>query len=265
MTAGNRCFVTFSEPGSETAERRSAKRQPANNFFAYRWNGSKLTQEAVKDITSAGLYILTDERWQPDTLLSLTLQRQGPLERNPEYRIEVEAKVVRCGEDGVGLAFVLSDDAESRQWVSLREDLIEQAKPEDMLSLVRLVEAVAFLSRICSGDAEGIRQLVVGRLSRHRLSNAIAIALKAENLLAGESVVDRKRANPDLVLRILEDGSSANEDWLRDFWGGLLAMSCAVEAKDESSLAFLELSSKLATYLSRIRSNLRGSAVLQNQ
>jgi len=265
MTASNRRLLTFLEPDSGKAERRSADRQPVDNFSAYRWNGSRLTQAPVKDISSTGIYILTEERWQPDTVLSLTLQRPGLLEMNPEHRIEVQAKVVWCGEDGVGLSFVLEDDTASRQWVSLREDLIEQAKPEDMLSLVRLVEAVAFLSRICPGEAEKVRQLLHGRLSKHELANAVAIALKAENLLAGKPDSERQHARPDLVIRILEDGSCTDEDWLRDFWGGLLATSCAVDAKDGSSLIFVESFSKLTTILCRIRSDLREAAVAQEQ
>lgn len=265
MTAGNRWLETFFEADSKRTERRSAERRPVDNFSAFRWNGSRLTQEPVKDISSTGLYILTPERWRPDTLLTLTLQRPGPLEMNPERRIEVLAKVVWCGEDGVGLEFVLKDDPESRQWVSLRESLIDHVKPEDMLSLVRLVDAVAFLSRICPGEAEKVRQLLQDRLSSHQLANAIAIALKAENLLVREPIANRQGANPDVVVRVLEDGSCAEEDWLKDFWGGLLATSCALDARDGSRLVFVEMFSKLTTYLCRIRSSLLEVADIQDQ
>jgi hypothetical protein len=262
MTAiGSIGLKTLLEPISKKVERRSAgRRPPPDNFSVFRWNGSRLTQEPVKDISSTGLYILTEERWPTDTLLSLTLQRPGPLEMNPERRIEVQAKVVRCGKDGVGLAFVLKDDSESRQWASLREHLIDRAKPEDMLSLVRLVEAVAFLSRLCPGEADKVRELLNGRLSKHKLANAVAIALKAENLLAGEPIRDKQRVNPNLVIRILEDGSCSNEVWLKDFWGGLLATCCAVDAKDQSSLFLVESLSQLTTFLPRLRYNLRQPA-----
>jgi hypothetical protein len=256
MMAGNSSLQAFLEPETGKAERRSADRQLVDDFCAYRWNGSRLTEEPVKDISSTGLYILTEERWQPYTLLSLTLQRQGPLEMNSEHRIEVLATVVRCGEDGVALAFVLRDDTESRQWASLRENLIEEAKPEDMLSLVRLVEAVAFLNRICPAEAEKVRQLLLGSPSKHKLENVVAIALKAESLLAGKPNTDTHSANPDLVIRILEDGSCTDEDWLKDFWGGLLATSCDMNAKDESGLIFVESFSRLTTFLCRIRFNL---------
>ena len=235
------------KPDTERAARRAV-----DQFAAYRWDGHNLKQEAVRDISSTGVYILTEERWRLGTLVFLTMQKEGPLQVNPEGRIHVRAKVARCGEDGMGLAFVWEDDPKSRQWESLRESLIEQARPGDMRSLVLIVEAVAFLSRICPGGAEQVGQLVHGRLSNHKLANAVAIALKAQNLLAGEPVADRLRTEPDLVVRILEDGSCTDEEWLRDYWSGLLATSCAVDGKDESSLVFVELFSKLTTFPVRI-------------
>lgn len=252
MTAHKDRLENLLKSDSEGAERRSAGRQPVDQFAAYRWDGSSLKQEVVKDISATGLYILTQERWQPGALVFLTLQREGPLDLNPEARVGVQARVVRCGEDGVGLAFVLPVDPDSRQWETLRESLIEQAKPEDMWSLVRIAAAAAFLGRICPGGAEKLGQLLSGRLTSHSLANAVSIALNAENLLAFEPVADGMRADPDLVVRILEDGSPADEDWLKHFWGGLLATSCTVNGKDESSRALVELLSHLATSSVRI-------------
>ena len=252
MTGRKDWLESFLKPDSEGAERRSAERQSVDQLAAYRWNGYTLKRESIRDISSTGLYILTEDRWQPGTLILLTLQREGPLEMNSVSRVEVQAKVVRCGEDGVGLAFVLPDDPDSRKWDGLRESLIGQAKPEDMRSLVRMAEAVTFLSRICPGGAEKVGQLVGGRLSIHKLTNAVSIVLKAENLLALEPVADRLRADPDIVVRILEDGSCTEEDWLKHFWGGLLATSCAVNGKDGSSLVFVELLSQLTTFQVRI-------------
>ncbi len=243
---------SFLNPVSERAERRLAERRPVDQFAAYRWNGYDLMQESVRDISSTGLYILTEERWQPGTLVFLTLQREGPLETNPERRIDVQAKVTRCGEDGVGLTFVLQDDPHSRQWESLRESLIEQSKPKDMLTLVRLAGAVAFLSRICPEGSEEIGQLLRGRLSNHKLANAVAIALKAENLLAFEPVDDNRYADSGLIVRILEDGSCTDEDWLKHFWGGLLATSCSADGREKSSSVFVDLFSQLTTYPVRL-------------
>jgi hypothetical protein len=248
MTKRKGWLESFLEPDVDRAERRTV-----DQFAAYRWNGTNLVQEAVKDISPTGVYILTEERWQPGTLVSLTLQKEGPLEKSPEHRILVQAKVARCGKDGVGLAFVFAkDNQKSRQWESLREGLIEEAKPEDMLKLVRMAEAVSFLSQICPGGAEEIGRLLRGRLSSHKVANAVEITLKAQNLLAVEPATERLRAEPHLVVRILENGSCTDEGWLMDFWGGLLATSCAADGIGELSSVLVELFSQLTTYPVRI-------------
>lgn len=239
---------SFLEPEVARSERR-----PVEQFAAYRWNGVSLVQEAVRDISPTGVYILTKERWQPGTLVTLTLQREGPLEMNSERRIEVQAQVARCGKDGVGLAFVFAkDDPASRQWESLRTNLIEDAKPEDMLSLVRLATAVSFLSQVCPGGAEEIGQLLRGRLSNHKVAVAIEIALKAQSILAGGPVTKGLHAEPLIVVRILENGSCTDEGWLKHFWGALLATSCTANGHDELSRVLVELFSQLTTFPVRI-------------
>lgn len=238
---------SFLEPEVDRAERKSVEQ-----FAAYRWNGASLVQEAVKDISPSGVYILTKERWNPGTLVTLTLQREGPLEMDAERRIEVQAKVARCGQDGVGLAFVFAaDDSASRQWESLRTNLIEDSKPEDMLSLVRISEAISFLSQICPGGAEEIGRLLRGRLSNHKVASAIEIALKAQSLLAAGPVAEGLHADISLVVRILEDGSCTEEGWLKHFWGGLFATSCT-GGHNEASRVFVELFSQLTTFPIRL-------------
>jgi hypothetical protein len=242
----------FLKPDSERGERRSAKRRPVERFAAYRWTGSNLKEEAVRDISSTGIYLLTEKRWPIGTMVFLTLQREGPLEMNPERRIEVHTKVVRHGEDGVGVAFVLEESPESLHWKSLRERLIEQAKPKDMQGLVRVAEAVVFLSRLCPGGSEEVEQLLCGRLSNHKVANAIEIVLKTEDLVSFEPPAHGLRADRNLVLRILEYGSCTDEDWLQHFWAGILATSCAADGKGEPSPVFVELFSKLTTFPVRI-------------
>src|SRR5690348_5375356 len=76
---------------------RAAERRSVEQFASYRWNGSSLTQETVRDVSSSGLYLLTQDRWQVGTILALTLQREGPLDLDPARRITTQVKVVRCG------------------------------------------------------------------------------------------------------------------------------------------------------------------------
>lgn len=229
-----------------------AERRPAEKFAAYRWTGSAVKQDPVRDISSTGVYLYTNERWPLGAYLSLTLQRIGPLEKSPERRITALAKVVRSGEDGVGLWFVGSKDPASRQWEHLLESLVQQTQPEDMVSLVKMAEALGFLSRICPGGAQEVGQLVRGRLSNHKVANAMAIALHAESMVASPPAADNVRARSAFVVRILEEGSCTDEDWLHQYWGGLLATSCTPDGKDESNLHFAEILSQLPSIPIRI-------------
>lgn len=235
-------------PEADRAERRFV-----DQFAAYRWNGKTVTQDAVRDISSTGLYLLTRERWEPGTILTLTLQREGSLELDPARRITTQAKVVRCEADGVGLTFLWSkDDPESRRWDSLLESLIEQTKPRDMQSLVQMVEAFAFLGRICSEGAEEIGEWVRTRASSHKVLNAVSIALKAENLLGQGLANAQARVNPEVAVRILEVGSGTDEEWLHGFWAGMLITAISPDGRDMTNLDFVELLSQLTSIPIRI-------------
>jgi hypothetical protein len=238
----------FLTPESDRAERRFVEQ-----FAAYRWNGESLTQDQVRDISSTGLYLLTTQRWEIGTILTLTLQREGLMELDPARRITTQAKVVRCGTNGVGLTFLWSkDDPESRRWESLLESLIEQTKPRDMQSLVQLVEAFAFLGRICSEGAEEVGEWVRTRASSHKVLNAVSIALKAENLLGQGLASNRVCVNPELAVRILEVGSSSDEEWLHGFWAGLLISSTSPDGQNTDNLELVELFSQLTPISIRI-------------
>jgi hypothetical protein len=54
------------------------------------------------------LYLITEERWYPGTLVLLTLQRTDLGDEALERTISVHSRAVRWGADGVGLQFVLS-------------------------------------------------------------------------------------------------------------------------------------------------------------
>lgn len=235
----------FLAPPSDRAERRRVEQ-----FASYRWNGSTLTQDAVRDISSSGLFVVTRESWRPGTVVALTLQREGPLDLDPARRVTTLAKVVRCGAEGVGLSFLWSkDDPESQRWDSLLESLFEQTRPADMLSLARIVEAFAFLGQISSDGGVEIGEWVRTRASSHKILNAVSIALKAENLL-GRGAKDR--VNPKVALQVLEAGSGTDEDWLHRFWAGLLIASGSPDGRDQSKLQFIELFSLLTSIPIRI-------------
>ena len=94
---------------------RKAPRTPAPGLAAYYWNGSAPAAHGIRDISSSGLYVVTEERWYPGTLVLMTLQRTDCGEEVAERTIAVQSRAVRWGPDGVGLQFILPDEKDLRR------------------------------------------------------------------------------------------------------------------------------------------------------
>jgi hypothetical protein len=94
---------------------RKAPREPGPGLAAYYWNGATPKAHTVRDISSTGLYVVTEERWYPGTLVLMTLQRTEEGENARERSISVMSRAVRWGNDGVGLQFMLPDEKQERK------------------------------------------------------------------------------------------------------------------------------------------------------
>jgi len=94
---------------------RKAPREPGYGLAAYYWTGAAPEPHDVKDISSTGLYLVTEERWYPGTLILMTLARTDRGEESAERSIAVHSRAVRWGADGVGLQFVLEDPQDKRR------------------------------------------------------------------------------------------------------------------------------------------------------
>jgi hypothetical protein len=92
---------------------RKADRESFSGLSAYFWTGGASVQNAIQDISATGLYVVTDERWYPGTVIRMTLT--DCKEPTAERSITVNATAVRWGNDGVGLRFVFHDDEEQRR------------------------------------------------------------------------------------------------------------------------------------------------------
>jgi hypothetical protein len=88
---------------------RKAPRMPAPGLAAYYWTGAAPKAHDIRDISSTGLYVVTEERWYPGTLILMTLQPTGEGEQSSEHSIAVHSRAVRWGNDGVGLQFIPLD------------------------------------------------------------------------------------------------------------------------------------------------------------
>ncbi|MDE3062545.1 MAG: PilZ domain-containing protein, partial [Acidobacteriota bacterium] len=122
---GQRRRFTFQQPPSEgaasgpslktrfvrwlTAPPQAAKRMRAPKIVAYFWTGGTPRPHTVANISVTGLYIVTKDRWLPDTVIVMNLQWTDCDGTHPGDTISVLSKVVRFGEDGVGFQFVTSD------------------------------------------------------------------------------------------------------------------------------------------------------------
>jgi|HubBroStandDraft_5_1064220.scaffolds.fasta_scaffold44796_3 hypothetical protein len=237
----------FLTPDADRAERRSPEK-----FAAYRWAGSGMKQDPVRDVSTTGVYIVTEERWPIDTLVSLTLQREGYLELLAERRITAHARVVRHGSQGLGLAFVVPKDPEQTEWKNLLDRLVRETPHQGMESLVRLAEAIKILSVICPSGAKEISELLCAGLSSHKVNIAMDIVLHAQSIFVSNAELGSMKIPPAFVHRILSTGTVTDEDWLHQLWAGLLVSSCSPDGKDESNLRYIDLFAQLTPVPTRI-------------
>jgi hypothetical protein len=101
MSLTNGWFKTlFSNDG------RKAFRQGRPPLVAYFWDGGQPVAHVVQNISPTGFYLLTKERWLLGTLIMMTLQRTSTDPTMADCSVIVMSKVVRYGDDGVGLAFM---------------------------------------------------------------------------------------------------------------------------------------------------------------
>jgi uncharacterized protein len=107
---------------------RKAPRLLAPGLAAYYWNGAAPQAHGIRDISTSGLYVVTEERWYPGTLVLMTLQRTSCGEEVEERSIAVQSRAVRWGSDGVGLQFILYDERDKRKG---KTPVLDAASRED--------------------------------------------------------------------------------------------------------------------------------------
>jgi hypothetical protein len=239
--------------GQPAGQGRRAERRNSPSLAAYHWKGHLPRLNSVRDISSTGAFLLTQERWEPGEVISLTLQRSGPPER--ENSFPLQAKAVRWDDQGVAVSFMLPTGADLRLWQSPLKSADLQNEPEDILHEFRVAQTISFLTRISPDTHVPASRLLHEELSNYRLENAVEITLGAEKMLGAAVEGDHLRAMPDVVMRIIEAGSWSSDDkWMLQFWAGLLAASCSSAGDDQSTLAFADLLGQLKALHLRILS-----------
>lgn len=226
-------------------ERRSIIRLLVQGLIARTGEGAMKTQHEVRDVSPTGLYLRTREQWKPDKVVSLVLQRKDATEEQHEKRVRAELKVVRCDEGGVGFAWVWPEGVEFEPWKRVHTKRSDETDADYFLRELRLTTALAFLRQICPAAMEEMKLGLHKRLSNKRVAGAVQITLKAQELLARLAPGTKVQAHPDMVRRIFENGSWTEDDWIRQWWAGLLVSSCSADAPDSSNSVFIDLLAKL--------------------
>jgi hypothetical protein len=86
---------------------RDAPRESFPSLIAYFFTGGTPEPHSVRDISLSGTYVLTKERWYIGTVVRITLTDR--LKPTIDHSITLNMTVVRWGDDGVGLKFLLEN------------------------------------------------------------------------------------------------------------------------------------------------------------
>jgi hypothetical protein len=218
-----------------------AERRIPLGFVAWQANNPASKRSTVADISSSGLYLHTEERWPVGEVVPLAIEVEGWLEKGAHQQIAVQALVVRTGEDGVGLSFVLPAGFDPELWKVLVTDSAVLTDPKDLAYALKMMRTALFLYRLCHAEANQAILLLGEELDEPRTENAMEIALGAEKLLALETDAGKMRAHPGFVASLIKYGSWAQDDLTKQLWIGLFVTSCHVDAIDESGSVFVDL------------------------
>jgi hypothetical protein len=116
---------------------RKAPREPSDSLAAYYWTGGPTQPHPIRDVSATGLYVVTEERWYPGTLVLMTLQIMNGVEEREERSITVHSRAVRWGNDGVGLQFVLARNQDVRNQAGQISQAADRKELERFLQRLR--------------------------------------------------------------------------------------------------------------------------------
>jgi hypothetical protein len=231
----------------DESQRSRAERRTIPGLEAIHWTGSSPGLDIVKNISATGMYLVTRERWPQGEVNPVRLVYPELNDDSAEHQVTLETKAVRWGEDGMGLTFILPECMDL--WLWKTDGLIE---PEDILSEFRLSRALAFLRRICPSATQDLKLLFREGLSNLRIASAIGITHRAEAMLAAERDFDRLRAPQKVVMRVVQEGSWAEDGITQQLWAGILATACTLMGDDEANLPYIDILAELATIDGRL-------------
>jgi hypothetical protein len=114
-------------------DRRRNDRVEAPQLAIFCWADGKPVQHQVRDVSATGLYVVTEERWYPGTLIAMTLQKMDMPADNVERAVAVQSRVARWGTDGVGVEFLMPGAPGWREMQGLAGDKLDRKRLEKFL------------------------------------------------------------------------------------------------------------------------------------
>src|ERR1700731_5073667 len=93
---------------------RKSPRYLAPRLAAFFFDGGPPAAHCIRDVSLTGMYLLTEQRWYPGTVLTLILQRTDRVESGAKKCIAVQARVIRSMDDGVALRFMVPKAEEAK-------------------------------------------------------------------------------------------------------------------------------------------------------
>jgi hypothetical protein len=240
-------------------ERRSIIRLLAQGLVAYTGDGESTNQHEVRDVSPTGLCLRTEEEWQPGDIVSLVLKRKDAAEKDFERRVRVDARIVRCDEGEIGLSWLWPEGVEFDPWKRVHTKRSDETDADYFLRELRLARTLGFLRQICPDSADEIKLGFHQRLSNKRVASAVEIVLQGQEMLKQRGGTDM-HADPEMVRRIVENGSWTEDNWIRRWWAGLLVSSCSAETPDTSNGMLVDLLAKLMPAHLRLLSFVCGKA-----
>ena len=125
-------FKQWLNPSSSPSDRRRTTRRYVPGMVAHYFTGGAPKPHNIADISMSGMYLLTDDRWMPGTMIQMTLQKpcsQGEKKQS----INVLSRIVRRGSDGIAAEFVMSEA------VSRISHDIQPSQATDKMALARFL------------------------------------------------------------------------------------------------------------------------------
>jgi hypothetical protein len=103
-------LMRWFDPEVAPHDRRRASRHNVPGLVAYYFSGGAPKGHEIADISPTGFYMITKDRWMPETMIQMTLQKPGTSGKPRRDSLTVLTKIIRIGSNGVGAQFVIAED-----------------------------------------------------------------------------------------------------------------------------------------------------------